>query len=67
MGFGEEKEEGTDAGEFDAAVTAFRRGAAFLDVLVSEFSAGGFDDADFVGARIVAEWERYAVSGGVLP
>ena len=48
----------THAGEFDAAVTAFRGAAALLEVLVLEFSAGGFDDADFVGAGVVPVHNR---------
>lgn len=55
---------GTHAWEFDTAVTAFGGAAALLDVLVLELSAGGFDDADFVGAGVVSvyhhEWSAVA-------
>lgn len=42
------------AWEFDAAVTAFGGGAAFLDVQVSELAARGARNADFVGFGVVA-------------
>lgn len=41
------------AREFVPAITAFRRRALFLDVQVSQFAAGGLDDADFVRAGVV--------------
>ena len=44
----------TYAGEFDATVTAFRRGAFLLDVQISQFATGCLDHADFVGAGVVA-------------
>lgn len=44
----------TYAWELGAAVTTFRGCAALLDVQESEAAAGGLDDADFVGAGVVA-------------
>ncbi len=43
----------TNAWEFDATVTALWRASLLLGVLVLELAAGGLDDSDFVGARIV--------------
>ena len=43
----------THAWEFDTAVTALRRAAALLKMLVLELSARGFDDANFVGSGVV--------------
>lgn len=45
---------GTHARKFDAAITAFRRAASLLQVLVLELATGGLDYADFVGACVVA-------------
>ena len=45
--------ERTDSWELGAAVTALWRAALLLGVLILEFSAGGFDDADFVRASVV--------------
>lgn len=52
------EERGAYAGEFVAAVTAFRGGAAFADMQVAEFTAGGANRADFVGFGVVPVGEE---------
>lgn len=43
----------THTGELDATVTALGSSALLLDVEVPELTAGGLDDADLVGPRVV--------------
>ena len=43
----------THTGELDAAVTALGSSALLLDVEVPELAAGGLDDTDLVGPRVV--------------
>lgn len=44
---------GTYTRELDATVTALGSSALLLDVEVPELAAGGLDDADLVGPRVV--------------
>lgn len=43
----------THTRELDATVTTLGSGSLLLDVEVTELAAGGLDDADFVGPRVV--------------
>ena len=52
----------TNAWELGATVTALWRATLLFGVLVLEFSAGGFDDADFVGAGVVSDSNASAIS-----
>lgn len=51
----------------DTTVTALGRRALLLDVKVTEMSAGGLDDADFVAAGVVPMGRRNARQYTVLP
>lgn len=43
----------THAWQLDAAVTALGSSALLLEVEITELAAGGLDDADLVGPRVV--------------
>lgn len=51
----------------DTTVTALGRRTLLLDVKVTEMSAGGLDDADFVAAGVVPMGRRNARQYSVLP
>ena len=55
----EERRLGAYTWQFDTAITAFWGRSSLLDVKVAEIAAGGFDDADFVGAGVVAVVGQY--------
>lgn len=48
----------THTRELDATVTALGSSALLLDVKVTELTAGGLDDADLVGPRVVPEEQK---------
>ena len=52
----------THTRELDATVTALGGGSLLLDMEVPELTAGGLDDADLVGPRVVPVVEIPSIS-----
>ena len=65
-GFGEKNSFGsTHTRELDATVTALGSSALLLDVEVPELAAGGLDDADLVGPRVVPKDKKIPVNNSL--